>query len=624
VSILVRDFARGKRSKKVLGGAALLFALAAFGASLPALSAPGAARTDLVSRAPGLHGAAADGDSSSASISADGRYVAFASKAANLSGADRNGTVDIFVRDMKTGAVTLVSRADGVNGAAGDQDSFSPHISADGRYVAFTSLAANLGTPSVNSEVYVRDLVAGTTTLASRGPGPAGAPGNAANEPDLSADGRHVVWTDFASLVPADTNDELDVYARDLDTNTTELISRPTDPTAAATEGSTSPAVSADGRYVAFTSRDHLGTPDGESPFETTLDVFVRDRATATTSLVSVPGPGSRGCEPDYPTIADSGRYVAYECNQIWVRDLVAGTTTRATRTIGVSGPGDPPSITPDGRYLAFVSNYRQDSPLVISGKEVYVRDLQQGVTVDAARANGLGVLGDTSSMAPSLSADGRFVAFSSFARNFSPIDGDKTNDVWRRKLVYTPDKPLPTCDDRPVTLIGTKGRDVLRGGPRPDVILGLGGNDRINGAGSADLICGAGGRDIVNGGKRASSHGDSIFGGPGADRLTIIVGGGSVSGGPGDDRIRGSNTNDSGDTLRGGPGHDVILGLNNASYNDDFIYGGSGPDSLFGGRGPDVMAGGPGNDLIRGGQGDDRITGGPGNDDISFGPGQH
>jgi len=606
----------------VLGGAAILFALAAFGASFPALSANAGPRTDLVSRAPGPHGAAGDGDSSSASISANGRYVAFASKATNLSDADRDRTTDIFVRDMKTGSVTLVSRADGANGAAADQDSYSPDISADGRYVAFVSSAKNLGFPDAGTQVYVRDLVSGTTTLASRGPGPSGAPASPANMPSISADGRHVAWTDSTSLVPADTNDTLDVYVRDLDTQSTELISRPTNPAASSGGRSADPAISSDGRYVTFLSDDNMGTDDGDAPGETTQDIFVRDRATATTSLVSVPGPGSRGCEPDYPTIAASGRYVAYECNAIWVRDLVAGTSTKATRTIGVSGPGDPASITPDGRYIAFVSDYRQDSPLVIGGgKEVFVRDLQQGVTVNASRGNGLGLLGNTSSVAPSISADGRFVAFASRARNFSSIDLDKTNDVWRRRLVYTPHQPLPTCDDRTVTMIGTPHRDVLRGTPRPDVILGLGGNDLIRGGGSNDLICGAGGNDTINGGRHAG-QGDHLFGGPGNDRLTILVGDGAVSGGPGNDRIRGSDTNDSGDDLKGGPGADVILGLNNAPYDNDFIDGGGGPDSLFGGRGDDVIGGGPGNDLIRGGPGEDRITGGPGRDDISFGPG--
>jgi Tol biopolymer transport system component len=606
----------------------LAVALIALAFALPAAATVAGPRTDLVSRAPGPHGAAGDGNSSSPSISADGRYVAFASKATNLSDADRNGTVDIFVRDMKTGAVTLVSRADGTNGAAADQSSFEPDISADGRYVAFTSFASNLGAPagptSFPDEVYVRDLVAGTTILASRATGVAGTVSTDAGEPALSADGRHVAWTDGGSLAPADTNDTLDIYVRDLDTQTTELVSRPTNPAASSSGRSAGPAISADGRYVSFLSDDNMGTVDGDPPGSTTQDIFVRDRVTSTTTLVSVPGPGSRGCEPDYPTIASSGRYVAYECNQIWVRDLVAGTTTKATRTIGVSGPGDPASITPDGRYLAFVSNYRQDSPLVIGGgKEVFVRDLQQGVTVNASRGNGIGLLGDTSSVAPSISADGRFVAFASFSRDFSPIDGDRTNDVWRRRLVYTPDRPLPTCDDRAVTMVGTRHRDVLRGTPRPDVILGLGGNDVINGGGSNDLICGAGGNDTINGGRHAG-QGDHLFGGPGNDRITIQVGDGAVSGGPGNDRIRGSDTNDSGDDLKGGPGADVILGLNNAPYDNDFIDGGGGPDSLFGGRGDDVIGGGPGNDLIRGGPGDDRISGGPGRDDVSPGPGQH
>src|SRR5260221_1163360 len=139
-------------------------------------------RAIYASRASGRHGPLAVGDCRLPVISANGRYVAFASKAKNLSRIDKDDVEDIFVRDLKTNRTTLVSRAPGKRGAAGNGDSSNPSISADGRYVAFESYASNLG-PADNStipDVFVRDLRSGRVFLASRaangGPGRKGPP----------------------------------------------------------------------------------------------------------------------------------------------------------------------------------------------------------------------------------------------------------------------------------------------------------------------------------------------------------------------------------------------------------------------------------------------------------------
>ncbi|HSR95356.1 MAG TPA: hypothetical protein VLK56_10870, partial [Solirubrobacterales bacterium] len=140
-------------------------------------------------------------------ISADGRYVAFASKAKNLGGSDEDGIEDVFVRDLKTSRTVLVSRAEGKHGAAGNGDSSNPSISADGRYVAFESYASNLG-PADDSavpDVFVRDLHSGRVFLASRDAGEHAANGPSA-DPAISGDGRFVAFDSRGSnLSPADT-----------------------------------------------------------------------------------------------------------------------------------------------------------------------------------------------------------------------------------------------------------------------------------------------------------------------------------------------------------------------------------------------------------------------------------
>ena len=165
-------------------------------------------RTVFASRAGGGNGALAGDDSTEPAISANGRYVAFASKARNLSSADRDSVEDVFVRDLKTNRTALASRAKGKRGAAGNGDSSNPSVSGDGRYVAFESYASNLG-PADNGtvpDVFVRDLRSGRVFLASRGTGNGPAANAPSADPALSADGRYVAFDSRGSnLSPADT-----------------------------------------------------------------------------------------------------------------------------------------------------------------------------------------------------------------------------------------------------------------------------------------------------------------------------------------------------------------------------------------------------------------------------------
>ncbi|MEG4109299.1 hypothetical protein [Microcoleus sp. S13_C5] len=189
------------------------------------------------------------------SISAGGRFVAFESDASNIVPGDTNNTNDIFVRDTLTNTTTRVSIDSAGNQANDASDGAS--ISADGRFVAFDSYASNLvpGDTNNTNDIFVRDTLTNTTTRVS-----VDSAGNQQNfssffnVSSISADGRFVAFTSFASnLVPGDTNAYTDIFVRDTLTNTTTRVSFGS----AGNQGnsvSQSPSISADGRFVAFTS----------------------------------------------------------------------------------------------------------------------------------------------------------------------------------------------------------------------------------------------------------------------------------------------------------------------------------------------------------------------------------
>ena len=197
--------------------------------------------------------------SQSAAISAGGGVVAFNSFATNLVPADANGgRPDVFLHDMSTGTTELASVSS--MGEQGDGSSFSPSLSADGRFVAFGSLAQNLvgGDTNADVDVFVRDRANGTTERVSLST--AGAEGNGRSElPSISADGTKVAFQSFAStLVQNDTNGVEDVFLNDRTTGETVRVSvRTRSPFAPGEDGngpSLGPAISADGRIVTFNS----------------------------------------------------------------------------------------------------------------------------------------------------------------------------------------------------------------------------------------------------------------------------------------------------------------------------------------------------------------------------------
>ena len=230
-----------------------------------------------------------NGESDQPSISADGRFVAFASNASNLVPNDTNDTTDIFVRDLRLGTTRLVSASPVA--PVGIIPSFDPSISASGRLVAFDSWNPNLVPNDTNdtTDVFVRDLRVGTTQLVSVST--TGTSGDGfSNIPSISADGRRIAFASAASnLVP---NVSGGVFVRDLRRGTTQAVS-----------GADYPSISADGRYLAFVSLAN-GNPD----------VYVRDLRRGTTRLASVSTTGGGGNNwSSRPSISAHGRFVAFE-----------------------------------------------------------------------------------------------------------------------------------------------------------------------------------------------------------------------------------------------------------------------------------------------------------------------
>jgi len=340
-------------------------------------------------------------------------------------------------------------------GAQGNYYSGFPSISTGGRFVAFSSLSTTLvaGDSNGHSDIFVRDRGSGTTERATVDSG--GAQANYDSYlPSISADGRYVAFQSNASnLVPGgDTNGVSDVFVRDRPSGTTELVS--TDLGGApGNNDSVAPSISADGRYVAFQSYAWnlvAGDANGYS------DVFVRDRQTGATELVSVGSSGVQGNAASFaPSISADGRFVAFEsgaanlvpgdtngATDIFVRDRLGGTIERVSVDAGGAqgnSYSEYPSISADGRFVAFVS---AASNLVAGdtnqSQDVFVHDRLSGTT-ERASVDSSGAQGDSNSyvasVAPSLSADGRYVAFESLATNLVAGDTNGVRDVFVRDM---------------------------------------------------------------------------------------------------------------------------------------------------------------------------------------------
>ena len=432
------------RSGNAFRSAALLVGLAVLLTYVPIVSAaPSIGVTTRVSVA--LTGVPVD--AAAASISGDGRYVAYQSFSPQLTPGDTNVHADVFVHDRETGETSMVSVAS--DGTQGNAESGHPSISADGRYVAFQSAASNLvhGDTNNESDVFVHDRQTNTTTRVSVASD--GTQGNRRSyAPAISADGSRVAFQSAASnLVPGMDNEARDVFVHDLDTGETVCVSLAYDGTWG-NGRSQGPSISGNGRYVAFHSAASNLVPGDTNGLS---DIFVSDLRTGRTTRVSVAtngdqATGERGSY--HASISADGKYVAFHS---WAPNLVAGDSNRTcdvfvhemrtgnTTRVSVSSIGaqgnhesEMPSISASGRYVAFdskASNLVRDDKNGVS--DVFVHDRRTGETVRVSVGTG-NREADGASRLPSMSADGMVVAFESFAHNIVHKDLlDTTTDIY-------------------------------------------------------------------------------------------------------------------------------------------------------------------------------------------------
>ncbi len=431
-------------------------------------------------------------------FSADGRFVVFVSHAKNLvTNQAPSPWLDVFVRDLVASNTVLVSvNTNGTGG--GNADSNFASISSNGQFVAFASSASNLATndPNDASDIFVRDVVAGVTTLVSvdsTGTSSAGvlsAPSRyrLSSNPLISADGRWVIFESLAANMTAlaDGNQATDIFARDLRSNITYLVSVNAAGTGSGNRGSDSPSISPDGRFVAFvsTATDLVsGNPNQ------TGDVYVRDLQAGTTTWVSSnPAPlwfgptGYRCANPvmssdgnavafkatvdppwllihhdwqtgvstmltpasddSVPAISADGRFVASErLNDIYLWDLVTGSnglvSVNAAGTGGGNQESHTPILTPDGRILVFLSAATDLSTNVANGvSQVYARDLVNGSTrLVSASLDGSASSRNIDVTPPAVSGDGRFVVFESLGADLAANDLNLASDIFLRDL---------------------------------------------------------------------------------------------------------------------------------------------------------------------------------------------
>ena len=468
-------------------------------------------------------------DSFMPSFSADGRFVAFSSAAPNLVPGDTNNRSDVFVRDLSTNTTTRVS----VDSAGNQGNDFSnrPSISGDGRFVAFASPAANLvpGDNNNSQDIFVRDLSTNTISRVSVDSAGNQAIGNSF-VPSISADGRFVAFGSNApNLVLGDTNNNEDIFLRDLLTNTTTRVSVDSAGNQGKS-GSYSPSISADGRFVAFESNASNLVPGDTNNLD---DIFVRDLLTNTTTRVSVDSAGNQGNNHSRdPFISANGRFVAFtsfasnlvpgDTNliDIFVRDLLTNTTT----LVSVDSAGNQAnsnsgstSISADGRFIGFSS----DAFNLVLGdtnnlNDIFVRDLSTNTTTRVS-VDSAGNQGNRGSFSLSISANGQKVAFSSNATNLVPGDTNNAQDIFVVDLTNIPSKINNSLNN----INGTPGNDNLTGTPDNDIIHGLRGNDILNGGGGDDNMSGGKGFDTLNGGL----GNDILVGGAGNDVFVLGAG---------------------------------------------------------------------------------------------------
>jgi Tol biopolymer transport system component len=364
--------------------------------------------------------------------------VAFAFAAAPAAVASQTATVRVSI---------------GVGGADTSANSNWPSVSANGRFVAFSSWANNIVPNDGNdqSDIFVRDLVTGTTRLAS-----VASDGTQANgtsfTPSISADGDVIAFESTASnLVPNDTEGHGDIFVHVMSTGrTTRVSQRPTG--VGANEDSVEPSISANGKVVAFSSLASNLVPVAVNATGLCCDIFVHTLTTGQNKLGDPMLNGEGASDSFLPVLSSNGRYLAFgswgcgiakdvECldeSNVYELDMHTGAMELVSRAYSGKvgfGCGANPAISADGSVVAFISDGGNLVPHDTNGAyDVFVRDMTTGVTqrasVTSKEQQTNGGLGRVS-----LSADGTLVTFQSDAWNIVPNDDNQAQDIFLRDL---------------------------------------------------------------------------------------------------------------------------------------------------------------------------------------------
>jgi len=410
---------------------------------------------------------------------AGGQYVAFEAPDGNLVPGDSNHAEDVFHCDLVTDTITLASaRHPSLPSVtpAGPSGGTALSVSADGRFVSFASLADDVTLNDTNrcTDIFVRDVVAGVNYLvdvATNGWSPVT---NNSTEAAISADGRYVAFSSTANnLVPGDANNLRDVFVRDLVSGTTTLVSMATNGSSSGNGESYAPVISADGRRVLFQSAANNLAP-GVPTSRTNL--FYRNLQYATNSPLTLYGVLSASMTPDgrwaafvgavglpvhylyvwdsqsatrvytnttagllLVSISPDGSRLAYVTNSTYGSTPQLFVADWAAKTNWLVGALTPPSsyfrtglrFSADGRFLTYASKTALVPPDTNTTYDVYLYDLQARSNLLVSHAYGLADAANDASDSPDISPDGRFVAYRSTATNLVPGDVNGVGDVF-------------------------------------------------------------------------------------------------------------------------------------------------------------------------------------------------
>ena len=388
------------------------------------------------------------------SVSVDGRYVAFNSSANNLVPGDTNGAQDIFRKDLVTQEIVRCS-TNASNGQANGENSIWPAISADGRYVAFQSAAIDLIGPTTagRSHIYRKDLATGAITRCSLGLPPGTEADNDSAAVSMTPDADYVAFqSEATNLVPNDTNGVRDVFRFHLNTNTTVRCS--TNGTGGQATGGDSlfASINANGGFVAFRSQSTDIMP-GITPGR--WHVYRKDVNTQAIVRCSDSQAGAEANNDSAkPSINGDGRFVAFESiatnlvasdtngfQDVFRKDLLTGEVTCCSLTsadVQSDGDSSTPSISVEGRFVAFDS---VATNLVANDTNGFGDTFRKDIlTRDVVRCStsATGTQSDAASNMPKLSADARYVVFQSWATNLTPGATGGFSNVFRKELEVT------------------------------------------------------------------------------------------------------------------------------------------------------------------------------------------